>query len=131
MELTTRDLLLVSPELALLVLALAVVLLDLVLARKGFVIVLGIVGLAVPLGAALGLWALVQDGGPEMAFHGALIVDTFAVYFKLLIVGVLGLLFLSGADYVERFRPHQAEFVALVLLSAAGLMLLAGAAVGD
>ena len=128
MDLTARDLLLVSPELALVVLALAIVLLDLVLDRKGFVVVLGVAGLAAPLAAALGLWALVADGGPEMAFHGALVVDTFALYFKLLIVGILGLLFLSSADYIERFRPHQAEFVALVLLSAAGLMLLAASA---
>ncbi len=128
MGLKPFDLLLVSPELALVGLAVAIVLLDLVLDRKGFVVVLGIAGLAVPLGAAVGLWFLVQDGGPEMAFHGALIVDAFGLYFKLLIVGILGLLFLSGADYIERFRPHQAEFVALVLLSAAGLMLLASAA---
>ncbi len=128
MGLRPFDLLLVSPELALVVLALAIVLLDLVLDRKGFVLALGFAGLAVPLGAAVGLWALVQDSGPEMAFHGALVIDAFGLYFKLLIVGILGLLFLSSADFIERFRPHQAEFVALVLLSAAGLMLLASAA---
>ena len=128
MGLTLRDLMLVSPELALVVLALAIVLLDLVLERKGFVLAVGVAGLGVPLAAALGLWAVVADGGAEMAFHGALIVDTFALYFKLLIVGILGLLLLASADHIERFRPQQAEFVALVLLSAAGLMLLAGAA---
>ena len=128
MGLTLRDLMLVSPELALVVLALAIVLLDLVLERKRFVVAVGVAGLGVPLAAALGLWAVVADGGAEMAFHGALIVDTFALYFKLLIVGILGLLLLASADHIERFRPHQAEFVALVLLSAAGLMLLAGAA---
>ncbi|MCH8847643.1 MAG: NADH-quinone oxidoreductase subunit N [Chloroflexi bacterium] len=125
---SARDLLLVSPELALVVLAVAIVLLDLVLDRKGFVLAVGIAGLAVPLAAALGLWAIVADGGPEMAFHGALVVDAFAIFFKLLIVGILGLLLLSSAEYIERFSPHQAEFVALVLLSAAGLMLLAAAA---
>ena len=90
MGLTARDLLLVSPELALVGLALAIVLLDLVLDRKGFVLVAGIAGLAAPLAAAVGLWALVHDGAPELAFHGALIVDAFGLYFKLLIVGILG-----------------------------------------
>ncbi|MCI0778883.1 MAG: NADH-quinone oxidoreductase subunit N [Chloroflexi bacterium] len=125
---SARDLLLVSPELALVVLAVAIVLLDLVLDRKGFVLAVGIAGLAVPLAAAVGLWTIVADGGPEMAFHGALVIDAFAIFFKLLIVGTLGLLLLSSAEYIERFSPHQAEFVALVLLSAAGLMLLAAAA---
>ena len=128
MGLSGHDLYLIGPELALVSLATVVVLLDLVLKRKGLVLAAGLAGLIVPVLAALSLWSAVRGGGAEMAFHGALVVDEFALYFKFLILAVLALLFLSGADYLERFRPYQAEFVALVLLSGTGLMLLAATA---
>jgi NADH-quinone oxidoreductase subunit N len=128
MGLEGRDLYLVSPELAMVCLAAAIVLLDLVVKRKGLILTLALLGLLIPLAAGINLWDEVHEGGPEVAFNGSLLVDKFALYFKFLILGILALVLLSGADYLERFRPHQAEFIGLMLFSAAGLMLLPAAA---
>jgi len=123
-----RDLFLLSPELGMTAVAVAVVLLDLVVKRKRLIVVIALLGLLIPLVASVNLWDVVNRQGAEVGFNGSLVVDEFALFFKFLIVGVLGLLLLAGTEYVERFNPHQSEFVGLVLLSGAGLMLLPAAA---
>ena len=110
MDVTTRDIFLVSPELAMVGLAIAVVGLDLLFHRKGIVIAVAVVGLLVPLVLGINLWNDVHSSGVDTAFGGALIVDKFALYFKFLIMVILALLFLSSAEYSSRFHPNQAEF---------------------
>jgi NADH-quinone oxidoreductase subunit N len=122
-----RDIFLISPELSMLGLAVLVVGIDFVVKRKGFVLLIGLLGLLVPLVAGINVWGEVHASGPETAFNGALIVDKFALYFKFLIMGILGLLFISAWGYADRFRPYQAEFHGLMLFSSTGLMLLPAA----
>jgi NADH-quinone oxidoreductase subunit N len=122
-----RDIFLISPELALAGLGALIVVADLVIRRKGLVLAIALVGLLVPLAAQINLWAEIHDGGTEMAFSGSLVVDEFALYVKFLILAVLALVVLAGSDYVERFKPYQAEFLGLVYFSAVGLMLLPAA----
>jgi NADH-quinone oxidoreductase subunit N len=126
-DISARDLFLVSPELAMVGLAVVVIGLDLALRRKGIVTAVGLVGLLVPLVLAVNLWNDVHTFGVDSAFGGALIVDKFALYLKFLIMGVLALLFLASAEYSSRFHPNQAEFFGLILFSASGLMLLPAA----
>ena len=128
MGVSGRDLLLVAPELALTVLATLVVLADLLFRGRRWVPALAVVGLAAPLIASAGLWNEVRANGPETAFGGSLVVDEFALFFKFLIVGIVGLILVAGTEYARRFSPYQAEYAGLVLFSAAGLMLLAAAA---
>ena len=127
---SARDILLLSPELALAGLGIAMVALDLVLRRKGLLLAVAVAGLLVPIGFALLLWNAVDATatGAEAAFYGALVVDKFALFFKLLILGSLALLLLASVEYSARFRENLGEFIGLVFLSATGLMLLAGAA---
>jgi NADH-quinone oxidoreductase subunit N len=122
-----RDLFLISPELSLLALAVIVVGIDLAVKNKGLVLLIALVGLLVPLVAGINVWNEVHASGAEIAFNGALVVDKFALYFKFLILGILGLLFLSAWGYSDRFRPYQAEFYGLMLFSSTGLMLLPAA----
>ena len=106
MGIEARDLFLISPELSLVALAAIVVLLDLVARRAGVAVVVGLVGLIVPFAAGIGLWNEVHAaGGAELGFNGSLVVDKFALYFKFLILGVLALVFLAGADHLKRFPP--------------------------
>jgi len=129
MGLTTRDIYLISPELALVGLALIVVLADVLLRRRGAVVAIAIAGLAAPLLLSLVLWDDVHGmaAGAEIGFNGSLVVDKFALFFKVLIVSALALVLLASKDGLVRFR-YPAEFIGLVLLSATGLMLLAAAA---
>lgn len=114
------ELRLFAPELSLSVLAFLLIFLDLVIGRKTVLAWLSVGGLVVP--AVLSL-QLMGNGG--VAFSGTLVVDDFAVVFKLLFLGVAALVILASSDYVARFASFQGEYYALVLLSAAGMMLMA------
>ncbi|MBM3939595.1 MAG: NADH-quinone oxidoreductase subunit N [SAR202 cluster bacterium] len=129
MGLTSTDIYLISPELALAGLALAVVLLDLALKNKTVVLGVAVVGLLVPIAFAVSLWVRV-DGlvfARETGFNGSLVIDQFAIFFKLLLLGILVLVLLASNEYTGRFRRYQAEFTGLVFFSATGLMLLPAA----
>ena len=124
---TTHDLFLLSPKLAMVGLAMLLVVVDLVTRRKDLLPVLAIVGLAVPLGLSLALWSdLNQDDvGAMEGIFGTLVVDKFSLFFDFLFVGVAALVVLASADYVKKFQRFQGEYYALILFSTAGMMLLA------
>ena len=128
MGIAARDIYLVAPELAMAVLATAVILADLLFRGRRGVLILAVAGLAAPFVLALLLWGEVHADGPQTALGGSLIVDKYALYFKFLILGVVALALIASLDYVRRFHPYQAEFAGLALYSATGLMLLAAAA---
>jgi NADH-quinone oxidoreductase subunit N len=123
---SARDLYLVSPALAMALLATVVVLAGPLLRRPGGVQTLALAGLAVPFGLGVSLWAGLD--GAEAGFGGALVVDGLSVLLGLLVSGASALVLLASVGHVERHRPHGGEFVGLLLFSAAGLTLLAGAA---
>lgn len=112
---------LVSPELSMALLAIGVILLDLVIENKKVLVSLATVGLIVPFALSLWLW-----GESATAMNGMLVVDSFALFFKCLFIGITALVLMSCGEYItakmERFRG---EFIALILLSALGLMLMA------
>ncbi len=128
MEITARDIYLVAPELAMAVLATAVILADLLFRGRQGVLAIALVGLAAPMLLGLMLWGETHANGPQTAFGGSLIVDKYALFFKFLITGIVALTLLASISYVKRFHPYQAEFAGLALYSASGLMLLAAAA---
>jgi NADH-quinone oxidoreductase subunit N len=115
------DFWLLSPELSLCGVALAVVLLDLFIKEnKKALAYVTLAGLALPIAFTVLLWG--ENGS---SFAGMLVVDDFSVFFRFLIVGIAGLVVLSSADYVSKFARFQGEYYALILLSAGGLMLMA------
>ena len=128
MGITSRDLFLIAPELTLVVAAAVVVLSGLVLRQRQWTLTVALLGIAGVFAFGVALWSDVHANGAQSAFNDALIVDKFALYIKFLIAGTAALVLIAGADYAERFRPYESEFIGLVLFSASGLMLLAAAA---
>ena len=114
-----------TPELSLVATAIAVILLDLVVERKGLLTVVSIAGLVISGSFAIAVWRGAWGGTTEVIFNNMLAVDNFAVFFKLLFIGIAGLVILSSVDYVSRFARFRGEYHALVLLSALGMMLMA------
>ena len=110
------------PEITLLVFAAAVILLDLFITRKGVLAVVSIIGLVVSGLFSAGFWGLNRS-----FFNDMLAVDSFAVFFKILLLGVALLIILASTDYVRKFRRFQGEYYALILLSTLGMMLMAAA----
>ncbi len=114
---------LLAPELSLAVTAIVVILLDLVIQRKGWLVVVSLVGIVVSAGFSLAMWG----GNAQAIFNNMLAVDNFALFFKLLFMGIAALVILASVDYVSRIKRFQGEYLALILLSALGMMLMAAA----
>jgi NADH-quinone oxidoreductase subunit N len=58
------------------------------------------------------------------AFFGTIQVDTFSVFFHLLISAIVLVTLLSSVDYFEGHATHAGEYFALVLFGAVGMMLM-------
>jgi NADH-quinone oxidoreductase subunit N len=115
---------LLIPELILVAFAIVVILLDLVIQRKGWLAVISIIGLVVSGSFTIAMWG----GSSQTIFNNMLVVDNFALFFKLLFQGIAALVVLASTDYVSKFARFQGEYYALVLLSTLGMMLMAATA---
>ncbi len=111
------------PEITLLVFAGAVIFIDLFVARKGVLAVVSIVGILVS-----GLFSVAFWDFNRSFFNNMLAADPFAVFFKLLFLGVALLIILASTDYAGKFKRFQGEYYALILISTLGMMLMAAAA---
>jgi proton-translocating NADH-quinone oxidoreductase chain N len=79
-------------------------------------------------GLALSAWAALPLVGLRTStFNGALAVDAFAVYFKFLLLLATALVILASGGLMDSLARYKAEFVALLLLSTAALMVLSAA----
>jgi NADH-quinone oxidoreductase subunit N len=115
---------LLIPELVLVAFAVAVILLDLVIQRKTWLAGVSIAGLVISGGFAVAMWG----GSAQAIFNNMLAVDGFALFFKVLFLGIAVLVILASTDYVSKFARFQGEYYALVLLSTLGMMLMAATA---
>lgn len=120
------DLLRFGPELALLIAAGLIIVGDVTLplsgsSRRTFVVVLALLGVGASIGMSGVLIAADEKGE---AFDGLMRVDDYALFFNFLFAGIAGIIVLASVDYLHRNR-FQAEYNALVLVSAVGMMLMA------
>jgi NADH-quinone oxidoreductase subunit N len=113
---------LVLPELSLAGAALVLIALDLLGLRRRILAGVSVGGLLLSLALGGALWG---EAGAT-AFGGMLVVDQFALFFKLFFPAVAILVVLASADYVGRFPRFQGEYYALILLSTLGMMFMAG-----
>jgi|TARA_B100001964_G_scaffold220466_1_gene263542 NADH-quinone oxidoreductase subunit N len=111
------------PELTLAIFAIAVILLDLFVQRKGVLAGVSVAGLVISAGFTLTMWG----SEPQTIFNNMLAVDSFALFFKLLFTGIAILVILASVDYASKLTHLQGEYYALVLLSVLGMMLMAAA----
>ena len=128
---TFHDIYLLSPEMSMAGLAAVLILVDLVLSKKSVLTAIAFVGLAIPLALSIVLWVDLNDqavtqidadfGTETVAF----VVDKFSLFFKFLIVAIVALVVLASSEYADKFQRFRAEYFALILFSASGMMLLA------
>src|SRR5262245_48911076 len=121
---TSAEYLRVLPEIVLTLFGALIMLLEAVLSdrRKGVFAPLSVLGLAAALAATL---AAQSDSGS--AFHDMLIVDGFATFFRVLVIGVGLLAVLMSAEYLRRENSRGGEFYALLLFSIVGQSIMASA----
>lgn len=110
------------PEIILIVTGTLLMVLDPVIHKRGSGTFghISIIALAV---AAAGAMCAYQNGGP--AFGGMLIVDGFATFFRLLVIGVGILTILPSYRYLARQDAETGEYHALILFSISGQCLMA------
>ncbi|MFZ5918469.1 MAG: NADH-quinone oxidoreductase subunit N [Chloroflexota bacterium] len=118
----------IGPPLALVIAAAVVLLLDLFLPRQrkqalAYIALAGIVAAFVATGL---LWDATD---PAFAgLDGMAVADGYALFFNLVFLTVAGLAVLISVDYAAREGLAQGEYYALLLLSTAGMSVMAAAA---
>jgi NADH-quinone oxidoreductase subunit N len=111
----------IGPALALYIGAGVVLTADLISGRRAPKWALSLATLAAGL-----IWAFALAGGDFRgeALMGAVRVDAFGLFFAFLLIGATVAVTLAGRDWIDRL-PQAAEFYALMLTSAASMILLA------
>jgi NADH-quinone oxidoreductase subunit N len=121
----------IAPELAMFAAAVSIVLLRSV-ARRGrhvFDVSVGIAMVGIVAAAAFSAvqMHIVRDDGPYQAIAGMVAVDGFSVFVRITVLLATALALLVSISYLRRERLEGPEYLALVLLSATGMMLMASA----
>lgn len=121
---TEKDLIIILPPVIVAAWAIILLLVDLWIprGRKGITALLAAFGLAISLGVNLALGG--SSGLAGTGFNGMAVLDGFAVYANILILGS-GLLGIALAyDYLRRMGLDRGEYYVLLLISTAGMMLM-------
>jgi len=122
------DWLAVSPELALAGAAVAIVLLRSLVRRGSWVypasIVLAFSGVTAAAALLVRQWSEFQDHGAITTIAGMLRVDGFGVFLGGVVVAATALALLLSVSYIQRERLEGPEYLALVLLSATGMLAM-------
>lgn len=121
---TSAEYIRVLPEIVLTLMGVLILFLEAILTdeRKGIFGPLTVLGLA---GAGAG--AVLAYGDPGPAFQNMLVIDGFATFFRILVIGVGILTVFASEDYLRREHSLGGEYYALILFSIAGQSLMASA----
>ena len=80
------------------------------------------------IGLAVALWATIYANGYQgTAFSGLLIIDSYATFFRALVICVGILSVLCAFQYLSREHANQGEYYALVLFSVVGQCVMSAA----
>ncbi len=141
---TVGDWVRIAPELVLAVTALIIMLADLALPQNeqmrkvlaetratsipGTYLVLPLIGLLGTIGAIIATILLFISGDYQSAFNHMLGADRWTLLADLILLTATGVTLLLSPAYLRRLEVvHQGEYYALIVLSALGMLLLAGA----
>jgi NADH-quinone oxidoreductase subunit N len=127
---TANDLVVIGPFVAAVVVALAVLVVDLVVpGRRTPVLVVSLGGLAIVAALTLTTGAALTTGGMRVeAFGGAYVVDGLTTFLDLLFITIVAFTIVFGPDYLEPRGLPLAEFSIVLLFALTGAMLIAGSA---
>src|SRR5438105_404261 len=122
---TSADYIRILPELVLTAFGILVMLVDPLLppgnSRKG----LGILSLIGTLAATLAGFCQLNHYGA--AWFGMVQVDSFSVFFHILIPAISAVCILASLEYLEQQNIHSGEFYALILFGTVGMVLMSSA----
>jgi NADH-quinone oxidoreductase subunit N len=110
------------PEIVLTVFATAIMFFDAILSERRRTVFawIGGIGLAAALAAAV-----IAHQVPGVAFNSMIVVDGFATFFRVLVIGVGILTVLCSAPYLNAEKVESGQYYALLLYSIAGQSIMA------
>jgi NADH-quinone oxidoreductase subunit N len=118
------DLLLLSPELVLVSMSLALIVAARRIRSASFAAACVVTAAVVAIWAA---WTFAGDG-TRTGFGGTIAADRYAHFFRILVAATLALAALLSIRHLDAERVPRAEYCALLLLAATGMMLAASSA---
>src|SRR5579872_2492265 len=117
------DLYLLAPEIALVLLAAAVILVDLFVKKRIVTATVALVGLVVPI--AFTLSQAFTLTGTHHAFYNMLVIDGYAIFFEIVFLIIAVVMVVASYSYLGKYIRAEGEFYALLLFSVTGMMLMA------
>ena len=121
----------VVPELILVGTAVVILLLDAIYPREDQrpLALLSLAGLAAAAAYSVYLWSWVNDPGHPGSVLGDMVAsDRFAVFFRLVLLGVAAVAVLLSYHYLDRAGEARGEYYPLLLFATAGMTLIASSA---
>lgn len=118
-----RDLLLLSPELVLVAVALGLIIVARHVRRARSAATTVVIAAAVAIYSG---WAFSSES-PSTGFGGTVALDGYGLFFKILFAANLALVALLSVKQIDAERVRPAEYCALLLLASTGMMLAASA----
>ena len=119
------DLYLLAPELSMALLAMAVMMVDLFVKRRIVTVTVALAGLVVPAGFAISQALSLDFSVAHHAFFNMLVVDQYAIFFKIVFLIIAAVMILASYSYVSKYVRADGEFYTLMLFSVTGMMFMA------
>src|SRR6202050_1640167 len=121
----TEDYIRILPELVLSAFGIVIMLLEPLLDEEKSQKLLGLIAL---LGALAGIAATwVMSGSPGLAFSRMVKVDSFSVFFHVLVIAIAAVIVLISYEYMAVQRIRAGEYYALILFGTVGVALMTSA----
>jgi NADH-quinone oxidoreductase subunit N len=121
----------IAPVIALFGAALAIVLLRALMRRSAYVfdisLLVAAIGIVTSAVFTYVQWHFVDRDGPYQAVSGMVAVDGFAVFVEVIVLASLALALLVSVSYLRREHVEAPEYIALMMLSATGMLVMAAA----
>ncbi len=115
----------ILPELVLSVFGIVIMVLDPLVDEEKSQKLLGYIGLGGAVAGLLATWYMAQY--PGLAFSSMVKVDSFSVFFHVLVIGIAAVVILSSFEYMAVQRIRAGEYYALILFGVVGMALMSSA----
>jgi len=118
----------ITPEIVLTMFGLGILLIDFLIREKRdkyLNAVSALIGLVMASVQLVRFWRGSLLPLPYSGFGGAIALDSFAIYFKLIVLVATALVVLISVKYLEIEEAHFGEYYALLLFSVVGMMFMA------
>lgn len=120
-----QDYIRILPEIVLSVFGIVVMMLDPLLDQEKSHKTAGSIALVGTLAALASTWFMAQS--PGLAFSNMIRVDSFSIFFHVLVIAIAAVVVLSSFEYMTVQRIRAGEYYALILFSVVGMALMSSA----